>query len=159
MERNVMTKYQCFISVLVIVCSIYCMTGIFTSVRRFACKMAADYTAGTHSVAFVTVPNEELGKRLARGLVEKKLAACVNIIPSIKSIYQWEGKIEEDSELLLMIKTRSSLISEVSKYVRQNHSYDVAEVISLPIESGNPPYLDWIGKSVPESQSTDDKSC
>jgi len=87
-------------------------------------------------------------------LIENKLAACVNIIPGIKSIYEWQGKIEEDGELLLMIKTRTSRVPEVVKYVRENHSYDVAEVISTPIENGNAPYLDWISKNVPEAKTS-----
>jgi len=95
------------------------------------------------------VPNEELAKKLATGLVEKNLVACVNIIPGIKSIYRWQGKIEEDNEMILMIKTRTSRVPEVAKFVRENHSYDVAEVISTPIQDGNAPYLDWIGKVVP----------
>lgn len=107
------------------------------------------YVAGTHSVAFVTVPNEELGRKLAKGLLENKLAACVNIIPGVKSIYEWEGKLNEDSELILMIKTRTSRVDDVTKFVRENHSYDVAEVISTPIDNGNAPYLDWISQSVP----------
>ncbi|KAJ8386100.1 hypothetical protein AAFF_G00176940 [Aldrovandia affinis] len=120
--------------------------------------MASDtYTSGTHSAAFVTCPNEQVAKDLAsvgwclhRGMVEKKLAACVNIVPKIVSIYEWQGKIEEDNEVLLMIKTRSSKVSALADYVRLNHPYEVAEVISLPIDQGNPPYLKWLGDVVPE---------
>uniref|UniRef100_A0A8C1NY01 CutA divalent cation tolerance homolog n=1 Tax=Cyprinus carpio TaxID=7962 RepID=A0A8C1NY01_CYPCA len=64
--------------------------------------------------------------------------------------YEWQGKIEEDSEVLLMIKTRSSTIPALAEYVRSKHPYEVAEVISLPIDQGNPPYLKWIGDIVPE---------
>ncbi|KAM8879724.1 protein CutA homolog [Spinachia spinachia] len=108
------------------------------------------YAAGTHSAAFVTCPNEGVAKDLARAIVEKKLAACVNIVPAITSVYEWQGKIEEDSEVLLMIKTRSSKVPALAEYVRSNHPYEVAEVISLPIDQGNPPYLKWIGQVVPE---------
>ncbi|XP_067316616.1 protein CutA homolog [Pseudorasbora parva] len=108
------------------------------------------YSSGTHSAAFVTCPNDTVAKELARGIVEKKLAACVNIIPQITSVYEWQGKIEEDAEVLLMIKTRSSKVPDLAEYVRSNHPYEVAEVISLPIEQGNPPYLKWIGDVVPE---------
>lgn len=101
-----------------------------------------------YSMAFVTVPNKDVGKKLASGLVDKQLAACVNMIPGLTSIYKWEGKIEEDSELLLMIKTKTELVDEISEYVRKNHPYDVAEVISSKIDNGNPPYLEWIRKTV-----------
>ncbi|KAL6259767.1 hypothetical protein P5V15_009681 [Pogonomyrmex californicus] len=89
--------------------------------------------AGVHSVAYVTVPNDEVAKRLARGLVENKLAACVNIIPQLTSIYEWEGKIQEEPELLLMIKTRTEKVDALTKYVKGNHPYSVCEVISLPV--------------------------
>lgn len=105
--------------------------------------------AGLYSVAYVTVPNDEVGKKLARGLVENKLAACVNIIPQLLSIYEWEGKIQEDPELLLMIKTRTEKIDALTKYVKDNHPYTICEVISLPIQNGNGDYLKWIGDVVP----------
>jgi len=147
-----MAQYQkshWFISALILLCSVYCMSGILFGVRRYVGNMAAEYIAGTHSMAFVTVPNEELAKKLATGLLEQKLAACVNIIPGVKSMYRWKDKIEEDGELILMIKTRTARVPELTKFVRENHSYDVAEVISTPIQDGNAPYLDWISKEVP----------
>lgn len=111
-------------------------------------QSATAYIAGSHSVAFVTTPNEETARKLARGIISQKLAACVNIIPKVLSVYEWEGKMNEDAELMLMIKTKTDKIDELSKYVRENHPYTVAEVISLPIENGNAPYLDWITKTV-----------
>ncbi|KAM9314024.1 protein CutA homolog isoform 1-T1 [Pholidichthys leucotaenia] len=127
------------------------MFHLLRTVGLRAFSMASEtYTSGTHSVAFVTCPNDTQARDLARGIVEKKLAACVNILPAIKSIYEWQGKIEEDNEVLLMIKTRSSKVPALAEYVRSNHPYEVAEVISLPIEQGNPPYLKWIGDIVPE---------
>ncbi|XP_075437044.1 protein CutA isoform X3 [Ascaphus truei] len=116
-----------------------------------ALSMASDtYVSGSLSAAYVTCPNDKVAKDIARGLVERKLAACVNIIPQITSIYEWKGKIEEDSEVLLMIKTRFSKVSALTEYVRSVHPYEVCEVISLPIEGGNPPYLQWVGDTVPE---------
>ncbi|TGZ52731.1 protein CutA homolog [Temnothorax longispinosus] len=105
--------------------------------------------AGMHSVAYVTVPDDAVAKRLARGLVENKLAACVNIIPQLTSIYEWEGKIQEEPELLLMIKTRTERVDALTKYVKENHPYTVCEVISLPIQNGNDDYLKWISEVVP----------
>jgi periplasmic divalent cation tolerance protein len=99
----------------------------------------------------VTVPNDEVAKKLAHGIVSNKLAACVNIIPQLTSIYEYEGKIHEDSELLLMIKTKTGRVEDLVKFVRENHPYSVAEVISTPIENGNLPYLKWIHDTVPEN--------
>ncbi len=95
-------------------------------------------------VSFVTVPSEEEGGKLAKGLVESKLAACVNIIPSIRSIYFWEGKVCDDKEGLLIIKTKRELFEKMSQWVQANHSYDVPEVISLPVNDGSQKYLDWV---------------
>lgn len=104
-------------------------------------------------MAFVTAPTEEVAKKIAHGLVTAKLAACVNIIPKITSIYVWEGQVNEDSEVLMMIKTRTSRVAELTQYVKENHPYDVCEVISTEILQGNGPYLNWISESVPEKSS------
>ena len=98
-------------------------------------------------VVFVTAPGEEEAAKIARALVEAKLAACVNIISNIRSIYTWQGNIEDDSELLLIIKTRKSLFDDLSAKVRDLHSYDLPEVIALPIVAGSKEYLKWIGES------------
>uniref|UniRef100_A0A8C2KFY8 CutA divalent cation tolerance homolog n=1 Tax=Cyprinus carpio TaxID=7962 RepID=A0A8C2KFY8_CYPCA len=137
------------VCVCVCVCQSVLLAGLMLPVLRRlglrAFSMASDsYSSGTHSAAFVTCPNDTVAKELARGIVEKKLAACVNIIPQITSVYEWQGKIEEDSEVLLVIKVSVCLLR------RSKHPYEVAEVISLPIDQGNPPYLKWIGDIVPE---------
>ncbi|GBG63721.1 hypothetical protein CBR_g39263 [Chara braunii] len=99
------------------------------------------------NVVYVTVPNKEVGEKLARGLVEKRLAACVNILPGVESFYTWEGKMEKESELLLIIKTRVGLFEDVEKYVVLNHPYDVPELIALPIVQGSAKYVRWLGES------------
>ncbi|XP_030764442.1 protein CutA homolog [Sitophilus oryzae] len=103
-----------------------------------------------HSAVYVTTPNEEVAKKIAHGLVKEKLAACVSIIPKITSIYEWNNEINEDSEALLMIKTRTSKVDDLIPYVKANHPYTVCEVISVPIMKGSKDYLDWIDKIVPE---------
>jgi periplasmic divalent cation tolerance protein len=112
----------------------------------------ASYTPGEHSIAYITTPDDQTAKKLAHNIISQNLAACVNIIPQITSIYHWEGKINEDSEVLLMVKTKTARIDELSNFVRENHPYSVAEVISVKIDNGNPPYLDWISKTVADKK-------
>ncbi|XP_075227535.1 protein CutA homolog [Lycorma delicatula] len=121
-----------------------CLLSLFT--RRTISSMIE---AGAFSAAYVTVPDEEVAKKIAHGVVSAKLAACVNIIPKITSVYEWEGKINEDSEYLLMLKTRTSKVDALTKFVKENHPYKVCEVISLPIQNGNPDYFKWISDVVP----------
>lgn len=101
-----------------------------------------------HIVVFITAGSTEEADKLSRGLVEEKLAFCVNCVPSVKSTYYWEGKLCVDDEILLIVKTRSSKFEALEKWVRKNHSYDVPEVIALPIIKGSEPYLkgidDWV---------------
>lgn len=105
------------------------------------------------SAVFITTGSMESATSLATGLVENELAACVNIIPGVTSIYKWEGKLNTDSELILMVKTRSELIDQLTAWVRANHPYSCPEVISLPITSGNPAYFDFVLNSTKCNQS------
>jgi periplasmic divalent cation tolerance protein len=98
-------------------------------------------------VVLVTVGSEEEAEKIARNLVEGKLAACANIVSPIRSIYFWEGKVTDDREWLLLIKTRESLFPQVEKRVKELHSYQVPEVIALPILAGSQAYLRWVKES------------
>ena len=99
-------------------------------------------------VVFVTASGSEEAHKIATELLEQRKAACINIVPAINSLFRWQGKIESEQESLLVIKTRASLLDEVIDLVNQVHSYDVAEVIALPIVGGNRDYLEWIGGEV-----------
>ncbi|XP_071711228.1 protein CutA 1, chloroplastic [Rutidosis leptorrhynchoides] len=101
-------------------------------------------------VVYVTVPNKDAGKKLAASIVKEKLAACVNRVPGIESVYLWHGEIQTDSEELLVIKTRESLLDALTEHVKANHEYDVPEVIALPITGGSVPYLEWLKNSTRE---------
>lgn len=85
---------------------------------------------------------------MLRLLLEKKLVACGNLIPGVESHYWWQGKIDSAREVLLLLKTKNSRSNAVVKMIRKNHSYDVPEVIVLPVSSGNPAYLKWISDSL-----------
>ncbi len=96
-------------------------------------------------VVLITVPSQEVGEKIATGLVEKQLAACVNILPEINSIYAWKGDIHSDQEVLLVVKTRAELFEgQLVPAVQAMHPYQVPEVIALPVVMGLGSYLDWI---------------
>jgi len=99
-------------------------------------------------LVLTTTGSREEAKKIARSLVEQGLAACVNIIPQIHSVYRWEGKVEEADECLLLIKTVSTSCERVCETIKQLHSYNLPECISVNIEDGSPEYLRWIADSV-----------
>jgi len=94
-------------------------------------------------VVLCTVPDEETGQKLANGLVEKRLAACVNAIPGVKSFYRWGGKIEVDAEVQLVIKTRRGRFDELATWIKAHHPYDVPEIVAIPAEQVSDEYLRW----------------
>lgn len=95
-------------------------------------------------IIFSTAPSEEVAGRIAREVVSANLAACVNILPGVLSVYKWEGSMEEANETLVMVKTTRDRIEELTQRLLSLHPYEVPEVIALPIETGNEKYLDWV---------------
>ena len=98
----------------------------------------------TSYVVLCTVDSGEAAQRIAKDLVENRLAACVNIIPNITSIYKWEGNLERSTEHLMLVKTTEERFQQVVDRIEILHTYEVPEVIALPIQHGYPPYLDWL---------------
>ncbi len=107
-----------------------------------------------YSACITTVSKDEIARKLAHSIVEARLAACVNIIPNVRSVYEWQSKIHEDEELILMIKTRREYVPQLIEFVKKNHPYDVPELIELPITNGNEDYLKWIDGIVKQKPST-----
>ncbi len=99
-------------------------------------------------IVLTTAGSQEEARKIARALVERKLAACVNIVPQIESVYRWQGKVESASEWLLIIKTQSQAFEGVRATIEALHSYEVPECIMLGIEEGSQEYLAWIDASV-----------
>jgi len=95
-------------------------------------------------VIFVTANSVDEAKKIAQDLVDKGLAACCNIIPAVRSIYRWEGKLCDDQEALMVIKSRRDRFPQLAEAVKALHSYQVPEIIALPLVDGWPPYLKWL---------------
>lgn len=100
-----------------------------------------------YCVTFITTGAKREATSIANLLVEEKVAACVNIVDNINSVYRWQDEIQEDKEYLLIAKTRRSLLDKLIKKVNEIHTYSCPEIISFPIEEGNPNYLNWIKKN------------
>ena len=98
-------------------------------------------------VVFITAPRGK-GEEIAAKLVEARLAACVNVVGGVRSIYWWKGRVERDEEDLLVVKTTGSRLEELIRFVKEIHPYEVPEVIAVPVEKGLPEYLAWVEESV-----------
>ncbi len=95
-------------------------------------------------VVWCTAPDAEVAAEIGRSLVAERLAACVNVVPGLRSIYRWDGEIQDDAEVLLLVKTRADRVDELSSRVCALHPYDTPEVLALPTVGGSAPYLEWI---------------
>ena len=98
-------------------------------------------------VVLVTAPHAVIGRKIARAVLEARLVACVNIVPKIESLYLWKGQIQRDSEVLLVMKTRTAKINHLETAVKEAHPYEVPEFVALPIAEGSREYLKWLADS------------
>lgn len=99
-------------------------------------------------VVLVTVPSAEVGERIAVAAVEERLAACANLVPGLRSIYRWEGRVQDESELLLLLKTTRERLGPLEARVRALHPYSVPEFVAVPVVAGHGAYLAWVAESV-----------
>ncbi len=95
-------------------------------------------------VVLCTCPDDAVAKNLASGLVHRRLAACVNVLPGIRSIYRWQGRVEEGGEVLMVIKAPEATYPALERWLQEQHPYDVPEIIALPVERGLPGYLEGV---------------
>ncbi len=102
----------------------------------------------SYIVAIITTPNKEEAEKIVRSLLKERLIACANILGPVSSLFLWQGKIDEENEFLVFMKSNKSLFKRLSERVSEIHSYDVPEIIALPILDGSPPYLDWLKTSL-----------
>ena len=106
--------------------------------------------ATDHLIVFCTVPDQSTALSISKTLVTEQLAACCNILPGVRSVYMWDGQLCDDTELLLVIKTRQSAYQDLEKRVVELHPYDVPEVLAITINSGFKQYLKWMDANVEE---------
>lgn len=107
--------------------------------------------ASTHLIVLCTCPDEQTARRLAAEVVEARLAACVNIVPGLTSVFFWEGEVQSEGEQLLVIKTSDAAYSSLEERLVQSHPYDLPEVIACPIEKGLNGFLDWVSEQTRHS--------
>ena len=107
-----------------------------------------------HLFVFITAGSVEEGRNIARTLVEERVAACVNIVSPIESVYRWQGKVQDDREVLLIAKTEAEMLEKLARRVKQLHSYQVPEIVALPIVAGSEDYLRWIDEQTGSSPDT-----
>lgn len=101
-----------------------------------------------YCLVLCSCPKGDTAIRLAEEIVSRQLAACVNILPGIISVYPWEGKIESDQEQLLLIKTQSDLFAQLEAFIKEHHPYELPEIITAPINHGSTEYLNWITQCI-----------
>ncbi|MBY6187689.1 divalent-cation tolerance protein CutA [Marinobacter hydrocarbonoclasticus] len=99
-----------------------------------------------HFVVLCTCPDEQTAEQLAQHLLSRSLVACVNLIPGITSLYHWQGELCRDQEVQLVLKTRAACLPELEACIKDNHPYEVPEILALPVDWGHRPYLEWINQ-------------
>jgi periplasmic divalent cation tolerance protein len=97
-----------------------------------------------HLVVFVTTPSKDIGEQIAKTLMETQMAACVNLLPEMRSIYTWEGEVCNEAEVMMVIKTQANLFEALAESIQSLHPYEVPEIIAVPIIAGSENYLAWI---------------
>jgi periplasmic divalent cation tolerance protein len=95
-------------------------------------------------LVFTTLPSADKAAELAKVLVEERLAACANLLPAIRSIYRWQGKLQDENEVLVLLKTRAEHLERLKLRILELHPYEVPEVLAVPVEAGYQPYLEWL---------------
>ncbi|XP_053474639.1 protein CutA homolog [Ictalurus furcatus] len=112
--------------------------------------LSSSYVAGHHSVLLINCPTEQTAKDIGRHIMEKRMAACVNILPRTSTMFYWKGEIQDASEILLLVRTRTSMIQQLTDFVNAIHPYQTPEILSFPIQDGSHSYLKWIDDAVPD---------
>lgn len=116
-------------------------------------RSRGEKAAPTIRLGLLTAPDLEVAERLVQTLVEERIIACGNIVPGLRSIYRWRGEVERSDEVLIVVKTTEAEVPRLLERVPELHPYEVPEVLVLPVEGGNEPYLSWVLESVGPNQN------
>ncbi|CAL9682220.1 unnamed protein product [Knipowitschia caucasica] len=139
-----------FVTCLLLVLMVSLYPGLWSIGVRLHSIFTGNYLPGHHSVLFINSPTEQTAKDIARSILEKRLAASINILTRTSTMYLWKGELHEASEIMMLVKTRTSRIQQIVEYVRSVHPYAAPEVLSFPVEDGSPEYLQWMDEVIPE---------
>ena len=112
--------------------------------------------SGEYRIVLMSAPGAEVGRQLARVLVEERLAACGSVVPSMTSVYRWQGAVEEEAEALVMLKTTAHRVERLTARARDLHPYEVPEIVALPVAGGNAEYLAWVGEETRDARPEGD---
>lgn len=108
------------------------------------------YVPGHHSVLLVHCPNEQAAKDIGRAIMERRMAASLSILPRTSTMYYWKGDIQDATEILMLVMTRTSNVLKLTEYVRSVHPYEVPEILSFPVEGGSQAYMKWMDSAMPD---------
>ncbi|KAM6900891.1 protein CutA homolog isoform 2-T2 [Lycodopsis pacificus] len=137
---------SCLLSVL----SVSMYPGLWSIGVQLHSALTGSYVPGHHSVLLINSPTEEAAKDIGRAIMERRLAASINILSRTSTMYYWKGEIQDASEVLMLVKTKTSRIQQVVDFVRSLHPYANPEVLSFPVEDGSLAYMKWMDEAIPD---------
>lgn len=138
------------VACLFLVLSVSMYPGLWSIGVQLRAVLTGSYIPGHHSVLLINSPNEQTAKDIGRAIMERRLAASINILCRTSTMYYWKGEIQDASEILMLVKTKTSRILQLIDYVRSVHPYANPEVLSFPVEDGSLAYMKWMDEAIPD---------
>ncbi|XP_029693959.1 protein CutA homolog [Takifugu rubripes] len=149
-QKEAALRSVLILSCLLLVLSVSLYPGLWAIGVQLHSVFTGSYVPGHHSVLLVNSPNEQAAKDIGRAIMERRLAASVNILSRTSTMYYWKGEIQDASEILMLVKTKTSRIQQVTDYVRSFHPYANPEVLSFAVQDGSLSYMRWMDEAVPD---------
>ncbi|KAM4634068.1 protein CutA homolog [Polymixia lowei] len=137
-------------SCVLLVLSVSMYPGLWSIGVQLHSVFTGSYVPGHYSVLLVNSPNEQAAKDIGRAIMERRLAASINILPRTSTMYYWKGEVQDATEILMLVKTKTSRIQKVIDYVRSVHPYENPEVLSFTVEDGSLAYMKWMDEAIPD---------